>query len=496
MNIFSFALTLTFLFSSISLHAQSAGDLKIVRGNADTVYTSPHILVGVTTPGNTVTLNGENVHVYTTGSFGKEIPLTPGNNEIIIRTTPGNDVSVLHVFYDTTKNKAPGDNPQTTRPGITPAGLSLLTAEGAYLNYGNGTDRLGGAKINFLDKGIRLQAIGETESLYQVRLSSNRYAFIPKALAEVTGNTAGTNTVPATLSGSWSVFNAGRYDRVKISLDEKRPYIIQHEVNPGKIVVDLFGVYCNSNWITQYPDLESIANVDVSGTDSDVMRVTINLRHQTYWGYRIKYEGNALVIDVKHEPQPALKNLTIGVDAGHGGPNGNGAVSAAGYKEKDQNLAMAFMLKELLEKKGATVILSRDGDYEKNNLLRVKEFKEKNIDLLISIHCNAGGNPLKTGGASTYYHHIEHRELARHILARMLQLKGVQNFGLVGNFNFTLNSPTDFPSVLVETLFMSNLWDEEHITDPVFQRKMMRQVVKGVEDYLKYCRQNRIRYGY
>lgn len=487
---------LTAVLSATSLQAQPAGDIKIVRGNADTVYTSPHILVGVIAPGNTVTLNRENVHVYTTGSFGKEINLAPGNNEIIIHTSPGNAVSVLHVFYDTSGKGTAGLRAPDARPGIAPADLPLLTTEGAYLNYGNGTDRLGGAKINFLDKGIRLQAIGETESLYKVRLSDNRYAFIPKVLAEVSGNTAGTNVVPATLSGSWSVSNTGRYDRVKISLDEKRPYLIQHEVNPGKIVVDLFGVHCNSNWITQYLNLESIENVDVSGTDSDVMRVTINLRHQTYWGYSVKYEGNALVIDVKHVPQLALKDLTIGVDAGHGGANGNGAVSAAGYKEKDQNLAMALILKELLEKKGATVILSRDRDYEKNNPLRVKEFQEKNIDLLISIHCNAGGNPLKTGGASTYYHHIEHRELARHILARVLELKGVQNFGLVGNFNFTLNSPTDFPSVLVETLFMSNLWDEEHITDPVFQRKMMRQVVKGVEDYLKYCRQSRIRYGY
>lgn len=496
MNMLPFVVTLITAFSVTSLYAQPAGNLKIVRGNVDTVCHSPHILVGVTTPGNTVTLNGENVHVYTTGSFGKEIPLTPGNNEIIISTSPGNDVAVLHVFYDTSGKRTAGSPSQAARPGITPVNLPLLTTDGAYLNYGNGTDRLGGAKINFLDKGIRLQAIGETESLYQVRLSGNRYAFIPKVLTEITGTTSGTSTVPTTLSGSWSVSNAGRYDRVRISLDEKRPYIIQHEVNPGKLVVELFGVYCNSNWITQYRNLEAIENVDVTGADSDVMRVTINLRNQTYWGYSVEYEGNTLVIDVKHAPQPALKNLTIGVDAGHGGPDGNGAVSAAGYKEKDQNLAMALMLKELLEKRGARVILSRDGDYEKNNLLRVKEFKEKNIDLLISIHCNAGGNPLKTGGASTYYHHIEHRELARHILARVLELKGVQNFGLVGNFNFTLNSPTDFPSVLVETLFMSNLWDEEQITDPVFQRKMMRQVVKGLEDYLKYCRQSRIRYRY
>ncbi|HBZ35208.1 MAG TPA: hypothetical protein DEO33_02105, partial [Rikenellaceae bacterium] len=52
-------------------------------------------------------------------------------------------------------------------------------------------------------------------------------------------------------------------------------------------------------------------------------------------------------------------------------------------------------------------------------------------------------------------------------------------------FNFSLNGPTDYPSVLVETLFLSSLPDEEKISDPQFRRKMMIEVAEGVEDYLK-----------
>ena len=56
---------------------------------------------------------------------------------------------------------------------------------------------------------------------------------------------------------------------------------------------------------------------------------------------------------------------------------------------------------------------------------------------------------------------------------------------MIGNFNFSLNSPTNYPSVLVETLFMSSLPDEEKITDPKFQKEIMTKVTEGLESYLK-----------
>jgi len=88
------------------------------------------------------------------------------------------------------------------------------------------------------------------------------------------------------------------------------------------------------------------------------------------------------------------------------------------------------------------------------------------------------------GGTSTYYKHIGYRPLSATILKRLLELP-VQDFGNIGHFNFSLNAVTDCPNVLVETLFMSTLADEELIADPAFQRKMMEKVVMGVDDYLR-----------
>ena len=56
---------------------------------------------------------------------------------------------------------------------------------------------------------------------------------------------------------------------------------------------------------------------------------------------------------------------------------------------------------------------------------------------------------------------------------------------MVGNFNFSLNGPTEYPNVLLEVLFMSSLPEEEKLADMNYRRKIAKQVVAGLEDYLK-----------
>lgn len=467
--------------------APQPGADRIVLRVPDTVRTRTHTFVGTVPPGSRVTVNGEPVHVYKTGSFGYKATLREGDNTFAIESTgPGGTRSqTLRIYCDLTPRPAP-QAPAGTTPSIREASLTVRTLPDAYLNYGNGTDRLGGAKINFIDKDILLRVTGENDNLYRVRLSDNRYAFIPKECTEPVTQPSADPSEPC-LTGSWSVSNTGTTDRLSISLDARRPYIVREETRPRRLVLDLFGVQSNTNWLTQYPGLAAIRDVQFEQTGSDVLRVIIHLKQASSWGYAVRYEGSRLLVDIRHRPAGfALRNLTIGVDAGHGG-TASGAVSAAGYKEKDLTLAMAHTLAGMLRSQGARVVLTRSADTDVSMAERKKILRDNNVDLLISIHCNAGGDPLTTGGTSTYYKHWPNRDLAESILKRLLDIDGVKCFGLVGHFNFSLNAPTEYPSVLVETLFMSNLWDEEHITDPAFQNTMMRQVVKGLRDYLKDC---------
>jgi N-acetylmuramoyl-L-alanine amidase len=49
-----------------------------------------------------------------------------------------------------------------------------------YLEYGLGSDRLGGAKMTYLDTGILVKVIDSTIINYKVQLSANHLAYLPK----------------------------------------------------------------------------------------------------------------------------------------------------------------------------------------------------------------------------------------------------------------------------------------------------------------------------
>ena len=65
----------------------------------------------------------------------------------------------------------------------------------------------------------------------------------------------------------------------------------------------------------------------------------------------------------------------------------------------------------------------------------------------------------------------------------MLQT-GLKEYGNVGAFNFMLNSPTEYPNALVETLFISNPEEEMLILDPAFQQQIADKIVAGIKDFL------------
>ena len=228
--------------------------------------------------------------------------------------------------------------------------------------------------------------------------------------------------------------------------------------------------------------------VDWQQVDCDILRVIIKLKEKYSWGYSIGYEDNRLIIKVNHTPTLSLKGLTIGLDAGHGGKY-SGAVGTTGLKESDVNLDIVLRIKSILEKKGAKVVLSRSEDIDVTMAQRKKIFLDADIDLMLSVHNNAGGSPLNKMGTSTYFKSIANRDLAQCVLNRMLDL-GVKNFGLTGNFNFSLNAPTEYPNLLLEALFMSSLPEEELLADPNFRQRIAEQAVKGIEDYLRLVKQS------
>lgn len=438
-----------------------------------------------TDPSAEATVNGEKVHVYGTGAFGAAVVLKPGANTVQVEVARGRKKQKLNVDVVCISDRSTGRKPAVVEPVFVDSLFTVRTLEGAYLQYGDGGDRLGGSKMGYVDDGIVLDAVGVKGDLVKVMLSSGRYAYMEKEYLEPCDSQAGTVN-----SGSASVSNAGTCDMLSISLPRRVAYSSFTQISPSTISVDLYGVTNNTNWLTHRQGLEMIDYVDVQQVESDILRFVIHLKEQHSWGYSIHYSGKALCVKVKHAPQDiSLANMTIGLDAGHGG-SASGAVSPTGIKEKDVNLSMVYALKEILESKGARVVLTRKGDENLSMKERKQILLDGDVDLLISIHNNSGGSPLVQMGSSTYYKHLCNRELAVTMQKHLLEL-GHKDYGVTGNFNFSLCAPTEYPNVLLEVLFMSSLPEEELLAQERYHRKVAEAAAEGLEEYLEAVRDAR-----
>jgi N-acetylmuramoyl-L-alanine amidase len=357
------------------------------------------------------------------------------------------------------------------------------------LSYGLGEDRLGAAKMGTLDSLVRVQVNGKIGRDYRVKLSNTLNAYIPVQQVQLEGPSTYTGE---SLTSSWSVSGddaQGQYDYVRVAVGQRLPYTSYMDVSPNRLVVDIYGAVSNSNWITQHRTLREVTNVQYQQVGSDVFRVIIDLKHPQAWGYGISYQGNSLVVKIKRQPEKLkLKHLTIAVDAGHGGTS-TGATGKTGIPEKDITLKIALLLQKELQKKGATVLMTRLTDSTFDTSERVRMLRKALPDLLVSVHVNSSGRP-EVQGTSTYYRHLAFRPLSQALYEEVLKLD-LKEFGNIGGFNFALNAPTEFPNALVETAFNSNPQDEQKLIDPAFQADMARQIRKGVARFLKETRKRK-----
>ncbi|MBS1567043.1 MAG: N-acetylmuramoyl-L-alanine amidase, partial [Bacteroidetes bacterium] len=292
---------------------------------------------------------------------------------------------------------------------------------------------------------------------------------------------------PYYLSSSWKVYGDDKYDYVSVNLDEKLPYKSQHQINPSRIVVDVFGATSNTNWITQLKTTKEIKNAWYEQTEDDVFRVFIELKHPQHWGHTIYYDsiGHRMVVRVKRQPAVLdVKKLRIAIDAGHGGTNSGASGVTSNVLEKEYTLKFAKELQSALKKAGVTnVFMTRTKDTTLEMPERIMMLRQFSPDILISLHLNSAGVDT-VQGTSTYYRYIGFRPLTVSVLNQMMSL-GLKDYGNVGNFNFSLSGPTDYPNCLVEVAFLSNKADEKKILSTTFQKAVAKKIYAGITDWLK-----------
>lgn len=350
-----------------------------------------------------------------------------------------------------------------------------------YMEYGLGDDRLGGAKMGYLDSNVLVRVTDSVNGDYVVRLSRQHYAYMPKSAVKPADEVKPRDYY---LSSSIKVYGDSAYDFVTINLDEKLPYRSQQVISPTGLDVDLFGITSNTNWITQLSSAKEITNTWYEQIEDDVLRIHIQLKGGQHWGHSIYYDSllRKMYIRIKRKPPTDVKKWKIAIDAGHGGTNSGAAGVQTKVLEKDYTLLMAKELEKAFKQSGIKqVFMTRTKDTTLSMEERILMLRQAQPDILLSIHLNSSAVD-SVKGTSTFYRYIGFRPLSQYILRNMLSL-GLKEFGNVGAFNFALSGPTDYPNCLVEVAFLSNPDDEQKIVNPRFHKNMALKIVKGVKEF-------------
>jgi N-acetylmuramoyl-L-alanine amidase len=285
-------------------------------------------------------------------------------------------------------------------------------------------------------------------------------------------------------------------DILSIPYPKPVPYAVYPEPEQNRIVIALFGVKTSSTWITHRNGRKVIDKVTWQQTTPETYTIYVNLKTSKIWGYDIKPDGRSLRFRIKYPPEKdsvdvkPLAGLKIAIEAGHGGDN-YGAVGLSGLKEKDINLDLSLKLEKICRDNGAEVLQVRNRDrYMSLSAKRdTSRFSDSNIH--ISIHANAGGGRggyLGVSGTSTYYHNPFWAPLAKNIYDRLLELD-LNEFGVIGSFNYRVTRMTEMPSILVEQAFLSHAEDEEKLADENFRAQMAQKIYDGIIDYLNFVRE-------
>ncbi len=390
-------------------------------------------------------------------------------------------------FWSSVEAESPG------RVSIMPEQFPLIAeVRGVrpFLNVGLGTDRLGGARLGFIVPGILLQLDGKIGNMFRVRLSNDMTAWIQSQFVDILSS--GTPP-PRALAGSISAAGSPAGDVISLQIGQKLPYLTRQLINPNRIVIDIFGATSNTTWVTQHLSAEGIGNITWDQVSTEQYRLQIELNHPLHWGHRIEYTdiGNMHVIIRRPPARSSQEDLLYGrfiaIDAGHGG-NNKGALGATGVMEKDITLAISKLVEKILIERGATVVMTRTGDYDVSMRDRIDKLILTNPEIVVSIHCNSVGyatDPERVLGTSTFYKHIGYKPLADVMYRELLSL-GFAEFGMIGSFNFLLNDMVEIPNVLIETAFLSNPEDEMKLIDEDMQKKIAIHIVKGLEQFFSF----------
>jgi len=204
--------------------------------------------------------------------------------------------------------------------------------------------------------------------------------------------------------------------------------------------------------------------------------------------------------DPSGQQVPAQK--TVILDAGHGGEDPGAVSDYSALREKDVNLNIVMLLKNILEKENYNVILTRETDQlvysdaaksilqkRKEDLTRRKKIMdESGADIALSIHLNKFPQT-KYHGAQVFFppNSPDSQKLANEVQNSIkLNVDNTNDrAALVKKEQIMILKNLKTTTVVVECGFLSNSEEEKLLGTEEYQNKLAAAIKKGVDNYYK-----------
>lgn len=199
-------------------------------------------------------------------------------------------------------------------------------------------------------------------------------------------------------------------------------------------------------------------------------------------------------------PTLNTKGKTVVIDAGHGGEDPGAVSSFNGVSEKDVTLVLANKTKELLEKDGYKVIMTRTEDvlvYEGDNLSmtakrrqdllrRKKIMDESGADIVVSIHLNSYTDS-QYSGAQTFFtkNSLSGKKLAAAIQESLKINVDPENDreAIQKKDDIIITKNCKCTTVIVECGFLSNETECLKLAEEAYQTKLSEAIKIGIDQY-------------
>ena len=194
------------------------------------------------------------------------------------------------------------------------------------------------------------------------------------------------------------------------------------------------------------------------------------------------------------------QNYTVIIDAGHGGIDG-GTQSKDGTLEKNINLNIALMIRDILKTYGVNTVLTRETDIsihnigvtgirnqkisDINNRLNIIETTEN--ALFVSIHQNYFSQT-KYSGSQIFYskNNPQSQQLAlsiRNAITENLQKENTREIKQSGSEIYLLKNATA-PAVMVECGFLSNESEAKLLKTEEYQKQIAFFIAYGIINHM------------